>query len=330
MRAVMVVAALASTLVLSTGALAAEKRAEFIPALNASQFDTVQRLLQARLAQDPCNADAVLVKTELALTMGVDDLDGLLKLVDQCASKDPDNSVRQEARGIAYAVKILNGGTLTAIGNAGKIKDALSRALELDPKNLGARKALLQYYLMAPAIAGGGRDKARILAQDAEKIDPEAAQMMRLLVDTHDNTQAKAVQQLLATKAADYEHQVLQREVLTAIAQVLSERKKYPEAQAIFQRLREMYPEQEIGAYGAGRVYQMQGQHAQASSWFEKALQINPHSARTWFRIGQVLQAQGGQVARAREAYQKALSIKPGISRRARDEVEEALQQLKG
>src|SRR5258708_7333585 len=43
---------------------------------------------------------------------------------------------------------------------AGKTKDEFLKAVELDPNQLQARSALVDYYTMAPAIMGGSKEKA--------------------------------------------------------------------------------------------------------------------------------------------------------------------------
>jgi hypothetical protein len=41
------------------------------------------------------------------------------------------------------------------------IKKKFEQAVELNPENFDARMGLLQFYLMAPGIMGGSKDKAR-------------------------------------------------------------------------------------------------------------------------------------------------------------------------
>ena len=52
---------------------------------------------------------------------------------------------------------------------------AFERAVELDPKNDSAVDDLAEYYLAAPAIIGGGVDKAEALADRELKLVPQAA-----------------------------------------------------------------------------------------------------------------------------------------------------------
>lgn len=49
------------------------------------------------------------------------------------------------------------------------MKSAWEKAVQLDPKTVDARESLIQYYLQAPAIAGGSVDKAIEMATEIKK-----------------------------------------------------------------------------------------------------------------------------------------------------------------
>jgi tetratricopeptide (TPR) repeat protein len=53
----------------------------------------------------------------------------------------------------------------------GEVRREFERAVELDPHNLEARSDLLDFYLQAPALFGGGVDKARVQAEAMAKLD---------------------------------------------------------------------------------------------------------------------------------------------------------------
>jgi tetratricopeptide (TPR) repeat protein len=49
---------------------------------------------------------------------------------------------------------------------ARKVKIHFEKAVELDPDNLAARADLVEYYLKAPRLLGGGREKAEVQAHE--------------------------------------------------------------------------------------------------------------------------------------------------------------------
>ncbi|KGO99281.1 hypothetical protein [Novilysobacter defluvii] len=62
--------------------------------------------------------------------------------------------------GQAYGWMAMEANLLRKPHWAGKAHEAFRKAATLDPDHLGAREGLVQFYAVAPAILGGGRDKA--------------------------------------------------------------------------------------------------------------------------------------------------------------------------
>jgi Flp pilus assembly protein TadD len=80
---------------------------------------------------------------------------------------EPNNSVYHHWLGRAYGRRAETGNLFTALGQASKARQSFEKAVELDPKNSDAVNDLFEFYLEAPAIVGGGLDKA---AQIADRI----------------------------------------------------------------------------------------------------------------------------------------------------------------
>ena len=62
--------------------------------------------------------------------------------------------------GQAFGKMAMQASLVRKAGWAGKTREAFQQAVTLDPDHLGARQGLVQFYTMAPAIMGGGKDKA--------------------------------------------------------------------------------------------------------------------------------------------------------------------------
>ena len=75
----------------------------------------------------------------------------------------------------AYGRKAGDSSPLAAAGLARKAKNEFERAVQLDPANVEARSDLSKYYVQAPAVMGGGLDKAREQAAQVSKYDAAEA-----------------------------------------------------------------------------------------------------------------------------------------------------------
>ena len=64
-------------------------------------------------------------------------------------------------------------GWLKAMRLAGKSKESLKRAIELDPENIRALTDLMRYYQEAPMFLGGSNKKAKEISIQLEKLKGE-------------------------------------------------------------------------------------------------------------------------------------------------------------
>ena len=94
--------------------------------------------------------------------------DDLEKAVDL----EPRNSDYVLWLGRCWGRKAETASPLFAPLSATKARDYFSKALQLDPSNRDALGDLFDYYLEAPAIMGGGIDKAGVIARRILAIDP--------------------------------------------------------------------------------------------------------------------------------------------------------------
>jgi len=82
-------------------------------------------------------------------------------------------------RGIAACEKADTANFLSAASLAGKVRNEFEAAVRLDPNNVEARSDLGEFYLEAPGIVGGGRDKAEAQAQALAALDPAKADYLK-------------------------------------------------------------------------------------------------------------------------------------------------------
>lgn len=74
--------------------------------------------------------------------------------------------------GGALGMKAKDGGKWVAIRLIGRMKDCFLKTLELNPKHIEARWALIEYYLQLPGLFGGSERKAQLYADQLLPISP--------------------------------------------------------------------------------------------------------------------------------------------------------------
>jgi Tfp pilus assembly protein PilF len=95
--------------------------------------------------------------------------DDAVRYGERAVSLRPDDAYYHLWLAREYGEKAANSNPLTAASVARKAKNEFERAVQLDPSSVEARLDLAQYYTEAPAIMGGGLDKARDQAVEVAK-----------------------------------------------------------------------------------------------------------------------------------------------------------------
>ena len=301
----------------------------YTAALKARNYLDAERLANAALAGAPRDPQALAAKVDVIVATAAEArVDEAVALGEACVAANPRESACHDALGTALGSKAVGAGIFSAMGYAGKIRDAFRKAVELDPNNVGARFSLLQYYLVAPGIVGGGVDKGRALAADSAKLSPELGQLMQARIAIKEEDFAQAERLLRAVNAAPGSDLADQRrDALWSLGGTLMMEKRYADSERVFRELQAAYPDSELGLYGQARLRQEQGKHAEAVPLLEQAARIYPQGA-VYYRLGQSLQA-GGNKTRAVGAYEKALGAVPGLSKKLSADASAQVKTLK-
>src|ERR1700682_5084667 len=113
--------------------------------------------------------DPLVAKGVAAMQAGDDDK--AIDLLKQAAATSPKNAEDHCHLGEAYGEAAQKAGVFSQMSLAMKVREEFETAVALDPNNLDARMALVEFYLRAPGIAGGSVEKARQQAEEIRKRD---------------------------------------------------------------------------------------------------------------------------------------------------------------
>ncbi len=129
--------------------------------LEVGEWDAAGRALQKLASSSSSSAEVRYEYGRYLLALPKSDYEGAIREFDAAVSANPKNSLYHLWLARAYGVKIENSSIVAAaFGPVWRVREHFEKAVELDPRNNPARVDLFQYYLFAPGLAGGGRDKA--------------------------------------------------------------------------------------------------------------------------------------------------------------------------
>lgn len=97
--------------------------------------------------------------------------------------------------GGVLGMKALQVNKFKAFGMIDDIKASFEKAIQLDPKHIEARWALIELYLMLPGIAGGSESKALKYSNELLKISPVDGYLSRGHIDEYFKRYKNAEQQ---------------------------------------------------------------------------------------------------------------------------------------
>lgn len=258
------------------------------PAIDPGQFAAARELYTARkdaeardaftriVATAPVHAPALYHLGLLALRAA--DTDGAIKYLEKAVALEPDHVDYLLNLADAYGDKVGTAGVFTQVRLAGKIRELLERAVRLAPANPETRAALVLFYSQAPAIVGGGTDKAHAQADALSALDPLRGRLAK--------------------------------------AGIYGREKKHDEAFGLFEAVLRENPGDYPALYSVGRLAAVSGERLDRGlECLQRCLTLTPpahqptHAATHW-RIGLILEKQGDK-AGARAAYGAALNLEP-------------------
>ena len=216
----------------------------------------------------------------------------------------------------AYGRKAADAKPLAAAGLARKAKNEFERAVQLAPANVEARSDLSQYYTQAPAIMGGGLDKARDQAAQVSKYNGAEAHWILAQVATKEKRYDEAESQFhsaieVARNPGTYWLQLadfyrlrgrfddVQKSVLTATTQ------SGGSAEIYFDAANELY----LSGRDFPKAVELLQKYLDSGGLVEEAPAFRAH-----YLLGQIYEKMGRSSAASSE-YEASLALAAGFDR---------------
>lgn len=307
----------------STLLLSAAYAASSDQLLQEGRVDEAITSLQRQVKSAPNDAQAYNLLCRSYFALG--DWNRGISACERATSIEPNNSLYHLWLGRIYGEKADGANFFSAARLAGKLRDHFETAVRLDPASIPAHTDLAEFYLEAPGIVGGGRDKAEAQASILDKLTPAKAAWVRGRLAEKAKNQAEAEKQYRAAIEAShgasdawfnlalfYRHNSRLPEMEDAINKAAAASEGQPETimeagEVLFRTQRNLPV-----------ASQLLRRYLASKSKVEEAPAFKAH-----YLLGSVLEKQGDKLGAAGE-YSAALALAHGYS-----PAQEALQRVK-
>lgn len=248
-----------------------------------------------------------------------DDHKAVIEHARKAIKRDKRNSDYHMTLAYGYGMKAMEGGLKSAF-YASKYKGECELAIKYDPGNIDAHMGALQFYVMAPGLLGGGRDKAEETVGTIASLDPFKGHLARAFVARHDDDMEGAERAYLAAAAID----TLDPEGWKPLGMFYGDRRRYAEAIAVGERILRLDPEDLGAAYQLARAHLLLGDDLEAAAaGFRRYIESDdrprePDLASAHWRLGAVYEKLGDRAA-ARREWERTLELDPEHERATAD-----------
>lgn len=196
---------------------------------------------------------------------------------------------------------------------ARRIRAEFEKTVELDPTSVEGREGLVEFYLQAPAVAGGSREKALEQIREITRLNPMRGHLKAAEMYAKDKKPAEAERALISAEQAAPDS-ALASYTLGAFYQNAD---RWTEAFAVYDRMLRRFPAEALVHFNIGRTSALSGQQLERGERELKQFIAAPPPdlakatlAGAHHRLGIIDEKQGRKDA-ARAEYQAALAIEP-------------------
>ena len=141
--------------------------------LSSGHVDDALQILEERVQQPVADGEAYNLLCRAYFML--EEWDRGIAACERARDIDPQNGRYYLWLGRIYGEKADHVSFISAAPIAKKVRESFERAVQLDPQSWEARTDLAEFYLEAPGLVGGGKDKAHQQAEVIARLNPAMA-----------------------------------------------------------------------------------------------------------------------------------------------------------
>jgi hypothetical protein len=293
----------------SPTALAADPSLDAL--ITAGHWKRARPLAEQQYAANPNDARAAYQLSQVKEAF--DDLDGALPLAEKAVTLDGANAGYRYQLAAVCGEKADKASFFQKGGWAKRFKEEADKAAALDPKNVDARFALIEFYLQAPRLMGGDKSKAREMADQIAKADAGEGYVaeLRLARENHDTaSQATLCGRALAAAIDSYD-------ALVSLANYceLDPPQSPPASEQFAHKAEQLHPDRADAYLVLARYYGRAGRSADLETLLAEVEKMVPDDLSPYYAAGNGLLAAGKDLPLAERCFRKYLGGTPEAGR---------------
>jgi tetratricopeptide (TPR) repeat protein len=273
--------------------------------IERGHYKKARSFVQAELNKNPNDAHALYLMSKIQKAFG--DNDAAMRMAEQAVKLDGNNSDYHCQLAELSGEKAQKAGMFEKMSLARTMKREGETALTLNPKNVECLEGMMQFYLEAPGIVGGDKQKARELLDRLMAVDPVEGNFAQIEFANHEKQTDKTEGFLLkAVEAGPKNYRAH-----TALANLYASQKKFDVAEKHAREALRLDPNR-AGAYSL-LVYILgtQERWKDVDTVLDQAEKNVPDDLNPMFQAGKALLLAGKDLPRAEGYFRKYLSHEP-------------------
>ncbi len=255
--------------------------------IKAKNYQEAQALLDRTLKSDPANAEAWYQLGNLQ--KATHHPERALECADKAIQINPGQANYYVLRGNSLGDLATKANIFKALGLARNGLGSLEKAVQMEPGNRHAVRALFSWYINVPAIGGGSQDKAMALAEHTLGPDPAMGHYLKGLLLQKQNNPGPAQAEFRLTVGSETKFP----EAYLSLAYVELQMKQVDQALEHFRMQAELDPENPNSFDSLGEGLMAKGRADEAISAYRKALTLDPEFYSSMRGLGKALEQAG-------------------------------------
>jgi tetratricopeptide (TPR) repeat protein len=280
--------------------------------IEAGHWKQARTMVEARMRDAPNDPLEIYLMSQICFAFG--DASAPMKLAEKALALDSGAAKYHRQVAEVTGVMAQHANVFQQLLLARRFKKEIDAALALDPRDIQSLRDLMEFYLLAPGIAGGNKAEALALAERIGHIDRAQGFSAEARLAEFDNDAGKKdagnVEALLI-KAAEAAPGKYKAQMELARFELVKEHRN-PEAAEAAARAALRLDATRVDAYSAlADVYASRGRWAELDSLLEKADTAVPDDWTPHYRAAEVMLRTAGNSAAALRNLRKYLAQEP-------------------